>query len=657
MIKILRKHNKWFMVGFGILLMLAWLVAPATSGLTRASNNRAIATLDGRKVSRLDMTTANREISALDSFSPGITQALGISGKDPVHWLLLTREAEDAGLVGGENDGHLAMEQLIRGAVQQRMNSDFQFIISVQNLSQEEARKAMENYMATGADYLMLQLQQQGLNKQELGTLFARLSGVDRLVQSYRRAARVSDRQAVATAREVLDGATVDAVFIPASLTAGSVPEPDDAALQAQFERFKGARPGEGEFGIGYLLPRRVKLEWMTLDRKSFEDAVRLDPVEVRKRHTASRARYPGDFAAERANVERDMRGEAVDRAMQEAHLVIQSEVLKATRRLEPDGPYKKIPEGWERPRFETIAQAVAEGLRKVGMEATLPSVTTQTGKWLTESDLRALPGIGFSSQRQGGITIPFPAVVMAAREVGGPGVSFPVQVGIPLAEHYLTDASGNRYYITVLASRGESPPDSMDEIREQLVKDYKQLRAFESLKAKTDDLRQIAIEGGLDAAATAAIPTPAAPAQGAEPPKAPEVVRAITITRKQSGGNPNLDDQAVRDAVASALEQIDPLTPYGQIDPAKATVVVPSAKHLGIAVIRIQAAAPLSREEYRRSDTQAVAYVQNQELQIPPGSDKDPFSLARLLERHEYSTGDQRIKTPADLKRGDDEG
>lgn len=654
MIKILRKHNKWFMVGFGILLMLAWLVAPTASGLSRASNNRAVATLDGRKVSRLDMATAAREIAALDGFAPGLARSFGLDGKDSVHWLLLTREAEEAGLVGGEKDGHLALEQLVRGAVQQMMNRDFQFIFATQNLSQDEQRKAIDEYMARGTGLLMGRLQQQGLNGRELGILFARLSGVERLVGSYRRAARVSDRQAVALAHELLDGATVDAVFIPASLTAGSVPEPDDAALQAQFERFKGTRPGEGEFGIGYLLPRRVKLEWMTLDRKSFEDAVRLDPVDVRKRHTANRARYPGDFAAERANVERDMRGESVERAMQEAHLVIQSEVLKATRRLEPDGPYKKVPESWERPRFETIAQAVAEGLKKMGMEPTLPSVTTQTDKWLTEPDLRALPGIGSSSQRQGGITVPFPAVVMAAREVGGPSVSFPVQVGIPLAEHYLTDAAGNRYYITVLASRGESPPDSMDEIREQIVKDYKQLRAFESLKSKTDDFRQIAIEGGLDAAATAAVP---APTQGAEPPKAPEVSRAVTMTRKYSGGDPNLDDQAVRDAVASALQQIDPLTPYGQIDPAKATVVVPSARHLGIAAIRIQAAAPLSREDYRRSDARVVVELQSQELPVPPGSDKDPFSLARLLERHEYSTGEQRIKTPADLKRGDDEG
>src|SRR6185295_7762069 len=125
-----------------------------------------------------------------------------------------------------------------------------------------------------------------------------------------------------------------------------------------------------------------------------------------------------------------------------------------------------------------------------------LPAVTVKD-QWLTEHDLSTLPGIGRSTLRQGGLELPFSQVVSWTKELGNPEGPIPVQIGVPLFENYLSDgtgtAGGNRYYITVLATRAESAPDSVEEIREQAVRDYKNVQAFEKLKAREGELRQAA--------------------------------------------------------------------------------------------------------------------------------------------------------------------
>lgn len=659
MLKVLRKNNKWFMVGFGVLLMVAWLVMPAFNQVAKARLNRTVATFDGGKISQLDMMTAGKELSSLVRALPWLVQTLGIQERDTVHWLLLSRAAQDSGYMGGPADGREYLSRLAQEVEQQRLQSDFQYYFSVIGGISDPAtqQKAVQEAIQSAPGRMMAGFQQE-LAPAEVDMLFARLAAVERMRSAYVSAARVSDRRAARVAKEVLDAVVADYVFVPSSLKAGDVADPDEAALAAHFEQFKWTKPGEGDYGIGYLLPERIKLEWMTLSRKAMEDAVSLDPVEIRKRYSTNRTRYPGEFAAERMNVERDMKAEVVNRAMQSAQLVVQSEVLKATRRLEPDGRYKVLPQDWEqtRPRYESIAQAVVDELRKTGLNIPLPEVVIRTGAWLTREDLSLLPGIGRSGWSQGTVSVPFTDVVSATRELGGKGTAFPVQVGIPVAEHPLQDWEGNRYYITVLGARGESAPDSVADIREKAVKDYKDLRAFEKLRGETESLRQIAVGGGLDAVATAVAPPPTATLPPSTP-ETPVVKRAVEITRDDSRGETVLD-AAVRAAVTEAAEGIDPVTPYGQAPAEKATVVAPSAKNLGVAVLRILAVKPLTLEQYRLVDRGAVAKTQQDELTAEPGAFHDPFSLASLLRRHNYSRGEERVTSTDQISRDeDDEG
>lgn len=670
MLKHIRKHNKWLMAAFGVLLMVTWLVQPALNQINAAQRGRVVAKLDGKRITIGQYQDASGEVTAVVKLLPDLAQGLGLDDQDKtVHWLMLAREAEAAGLVGGPQDGEdwaAPQNSLVYGLAYRQFGSSAQQALNIPQFAQQLADQAKQMLPRV----IQSVESDQRMAPNQLFTALAKARGIERLVASYRTAARMSDRFMVAKAHEYLDAAKTDYVFVPSERLIGTIPDPDAAALQTHFDTYKTVKPGEGDYGVGYLLPARVKLEWMKLDRAAIEAVVTLDAVEVRKRYTQGHGggegkKYAGEFAAERSNVERDMKNEIVDKAVQEAQIAIQTEVIKATRSLEADGKFKKLPAGWEqsRPKFETMAQAVVEAVKKqMGLTIPLPAVTVKAADWLTRADLQALPDIGRSLVRQGGTQIPFDQVVFWTRELPGAEEGLvPVQVNLPLAETYLTDVAQNRYYICILATKGESAPDSIDEKREQIVKDFKSIVAFEQLKGRAEELRTKAVAGGLDAIVAA---FPAAEAPKPEKPDAPPSTEAnykpLTITKDVtiyrdaiSNGDPKLGSDEVNKQVLAAANKIDPTTPREQVVADTATVAIPIAKRLGLAVIRVLAPDPLTKEKLRQYGATVEQMTQSKEL--ADLKSEDPFSLTNLLKRHAYTSGERDIKTVEDLKAKDD--
>jgi hypothetical protein len=397
----------------------------------------------------------------------------------------------------------------------------------------------------------------------------------------------------------------------------------------------------------------------MKLDRAAIENAVTIDPVEARKRYQQNHpGKYPGEYAAERGNIERDMRADAADRVMQDAHRIVQAEVLMRTRALDADPvtKHKKLPTDWVTPRFEAIAQAVVEGLKKNGITVALPEVVVREGQWVTESELGELPGIGSAVVRQGGLTVPLAQLVSWTRELPGsqPGL-FPVQINVPVVENYLLDSAGNRYFATILATKGESAPDNPEEIRETIVRDYKLLQAFERLKGREEELKKTAMTGGL-AAVAGLFPAPVDEKAPAAERKTPEVKSLVRVTR-ESAPDPQINEASIRTALVDAASKLDPMTPYGQLDPEKAFLVLPAPRTLGVGVFRLQAFSPLTYEAYRDNDMQIVNTTMSREMQPKSGTPENPFSLANLLKRHEYIAGDKTIRSEDQLKRSDGPG
>lgn len=667
MLKALRKYNKWILVVGGTLLMLAFLVQPAINQLSGDPNSRPWAKLDGRTLRARDSIRAQREIQALEMLTFGqFPRGVGVVDRDVRHWVLLAHEAREGGFGGEAGDGAEFLPALLGGLQMEeqyrRFGIDWRaFAESVPGVMAEYNR--LVEQAAGFIPQMTAQVSREhGMTESEIHAALSRLRGIIRMQEAYLEAARVSDRRAALTGRRTRDAAWVEYAFIPASLGAATLPDPDEATLAAHVEKFKGTKPGEGEFGIGYLLPERVKLEWLTLDAEAIEGAIDPDPVAVNKRYLQdNRQTYKGDFAAERANVVRDMKAERVAEVMQEAHRAIQAEVLKVTRRLEPDGRFKVLPPDWgaQRPKFEAIAAAVVEQVKKsLDLTIPLPTVTIRAADWVTRNEVSSLDGIGFSAMQSGTLRRPFAEVVFGVRELRPPGSpdvesTLAVQVGVPIVESPFQGPDGDRFYVTVLDARRESAPDSVDEIREDALSNSKKLRAYEGLSARVEEFRSLAAADGVAKVVDLVKPPepkPEGSEPGAEAPKpdpsapAPALRTRISVTREQvSGGAPDLGDvdvQEVRDAILGAAAALDPLAPPEHIDPVAGTVAIAVPRKLGVVVARIVALRPLTREAYRQSDPTLETTTRGLELMKKDdrATPRDyPFSLTRLLERHTW--------------------
>ncbi|MBL9032284.1 MAG: hypothetical protein JNM80_11355 [Phycisphaerae bacterium] len=659
MIKILRKHRSWFMAGFLVLLMMTWLIGPAFEKIGRSASNYTVAKLDGMSIRALDANRSARELAALEAFAPFLIRgAFGIADRDATHWTLLVHEAEQAGLVADEGDGAAFLPELAETYVQIEMQRDFRLAMQIRD---EKTFREVVDRIAAGAE---ARFREHHLAKPEMDMALARARGVFRLLSSYRQSIRLSDRAAAAIAKRDQDAAIVDHVSIPASRLADTVPEPTDEQLLAHFERFKSTRPGEGQFGIGYLLPPRVRIEFMKLSRAAIEAKIDLDPIEVSKRFKENPTKYGSDFAAARPNIERELKADKVNRILEDARSTIQAEVVKGSRRLDPDPKdprYRVLPADWQqtRPKFESIAQVVVDQVQRTqGVAIDRPEIVIHAANWLTQNELAALPGIGMSVLRQGSIEVPFPEAVFWCRELGGERGIIPIQTLLPIGDAFFSDRiTGDRYYLTVLQTRGESAPDSIDERREQIVKDYRELVAYEQLKSQLDTLRAKAVAGGLDAIADAyAKPGPAPATPGAEPPPPdkPTIHRLTRLNRNAvSTGDQDLNTDDNRARVLAAAAAFDPVKPWSEIDADRATLALSNDARRSISIVRIVAPSPLTVEAFRSQDDYTVGAAYRAANADDAGGS---FSLAALLQRHEYKIGDRRINKPEDLRTAEDD-
>lgn len=657
MLKFLRKYNKWILVVGGVLLMIAFTAPQLVQRFGSNADTVVVALVDGEKVRNAELRRAARDIQLLDQFAPGlIRMVFGIENKDSTHWLLLTREARQAGFIQDGASGadwvpELAQieafwrlpPELRSSAAQIFANPQFQQMLGVQ--SPQMIQAAMDQYLAMDG----------GNTDDSAAHALGRARGVYRMLVAYEQTPRLSGRRALTAATEALDGAYVDYVFLSADLIADGVPEPDEATLAAQYERFKTVRPGEGEYGVGYLDPERIKLEWLKLDTAAIQQAVVPDLVEVSKRWRQNKAAYGEDFDKARPIIESEIRRELAQKAIDDADRIVQAEILKAAKRLQADGRYKKLPEDWaaQRPQLDRIAQAVVDGIKQThGLTIPLPEVNVRDAHWLTRAEVGSLPGLGNAQLRLGGLTTPLEQFLFSVRGLGAEG-PIPLQTGLTHTSP-LTDPTGNRYYVTVLDAVPESAPPP-EEIRSRLITDAKRIAAFEQLKARADEFRQVAIESGLASVARtvspAAEPTPDAETETAEPlPGQPQVQERARVARVGSS-SPQLDAEAARDQILDAAEALDPTVPPEQFDVAAATVVAPVPQQLGVVVARIVALEPLTVEQFRAAQAQIVNLALAREMESTIGLDSRdrPFSLKRLTQRHRYQSmfGADDYQTP----------
>ncbi|MFI4897944.1 MAG: hypothetical protein ACIARR_08975 [Phycisphaerales bacterium JB059] len=670
MLKFLRKYNLVIMVIGGSLLMVVFLLQPILTRLAPDPGKRKVATVaDGATITRADLSSAANDIAILNRFMPFLVSGMNLDpdNKDD-HYFLLLREAHRSGLVGEPGDGldwipELAVEAA-RGVVaepyirqgyppalvSQILNSPAQLQQIADTAAQLQPR-LIENRSAIARGI------GRGATEDRVDRALANARGITRLRSRYRSALRLSDRVAIAEASKDMDSAVADVITLPASIFADDTPEPTQEQLQAHFEQFAAEIPGSGDMGFGYRQPPSIKLAWLTLDPSAIAEAIQLDPVEVRKRYAQNRDEHPGEFAEEREAIETEMRNALVESIMVEADGIIRREVLVATRRLEEDPQgYKILPEDWAdtRPRLTQIATTLADELSESqGFRIPIPEVTVRNADWLTSRDLSQLMPIGRAGIRVGAQPVRVYELPAIVRE-NETGFESPLkaQVGLPLVEFPGLDANGRRFYFTILAARPESPPDALDDVREEVLADVREKLAYERLLAEKDNLVQLAQADGLSAIEALFSTVEGEPELDDEGnpieqqnfgPKVDDMVR-LRRTTAQSLVRPRLLDSRLAQSsvlepiLEAAKQRLDPTAPIGALPQEDAIVAAEDPALRLLAIARLQAYRPMTIEEYRQRAGMLTGQVATSMLsEAVQEDDLDPFSFEALKNRLGY--------------------
>lgn len=618
MLKWLRKYNTWILVIGGILLMVAFLLPQTITEFGRRRMTGPVMRVSGDKIGGEAYGRAALEYAALNNLFGRETIA-GLHGGDNAdHWVMLTHEAERAGLVGGIEDGKDTLEKLVR------------VMVTSSRADPAQQEQMAQQYQRMLTDRVGPVAAESRLTPDDVYRALSKFRGVLRLRDAYVSVPRYSDRRLVTEVKQIADAARLDVVVVPAErLLTDQTPRPTEEEIQAHFEKFREVDPAKSDLGIGYLQPPRVRVSWLALNKSVVARAIVPDRVEVQKRLLRM---YPSgvpagpDSETARTRVGDEIRVEQTEKVMKTLEQAVKGEIERVTRKLDSDGEYKRLPEKWAAPDLQAVAAAAASRVAEiVGYPVPPPTVETRTQGWLDYNKLNLLPNVSDAKLKRGNLLTNFDKLVLSVREITGPN-DLVIQVGVPYGDP-LTDDKGDKYFVEVLDARKQSPPDTLAEVRDQVVKNIQRLNAYEQLKTQVDRYRRTAMESGLDAVAKApdGVTGPAA-----VPLKVETNVRVES--KRVSPNDPALDTPEFRDAVVALAANLDPTADQTKVAPEARVVVVPSPKALSLIVGRIDAVLPMTIERFRVEQEGMVNRLQREELMRLDTS--DPFSQEALEKR-----------------------
>jgi hypothetical protein len=659
MLKFIRKYQLFILVIGGSLLMVVFLLEPVLTRLSPSPMKAKIATMaDGSTFRRGDIQNANVAISLLSRVNPRALGARNVGGmgldqssesNTALHWLMLVKQAEDAGLVGESGDGAGWIEELATVEAQIQLQSMFQ-----QGQANFQTPEEAELFLqATRDQYMQIMSRNASLSASNAGgtmedvyRILAQARGVYRMLASVQSLPAFSDLGAIDAAHTALDAVAVNAAIINSSLISSTVGDPGDETLQTFFETYKDLAPSENEYNIGYTQPTRIQLGWLTLDKNTFMNAVKVDRIELNKIWRQDRVKYPGDFAAERLELERQFREDLATDMMIEADRIIRAQVLAKTNGLPSKNGILELPEDWEsqRPRLEQIADIVTERIsEQFSVVLTRPSVDLIGDRWLNANSIRSLRGIGLASYRVGSrqIQTQFLPQFFELTEDNTTGLD--VQVGLPLVDPAAEDQIGNRYYAVVLDVRARGGADEIGDVgRERVLADYQSVEAYKSLSAMIAQ-----IEGEISANADLAPSIDMAMSLSEDPlsDQRPGVYKNILVLKEtidpgtsSANVDPRLNTEEFRNAVREAAENLDPLASPEDVlaNPIPVVVAIPSSRSIAIALV--VAPRPATNERFTQLANSLIRVTAQRELVDAGFAENDPFSFAALSKRFELT-------------------
>jgi|GEM_PF-6053117 len=667
--KWLKRNKKWLMVVGGSFLMVAFLLPQTINQIAGDPGKVVYATLGGAKLRGFEYNQYQKQYEALKSF-PFTEAAFKNLGVDQFeHYLLLTKQAERLGLVGGRADAQGFLDEIAPGSgAQEASNQDMN---SGDSARLQRAIKAMQGdaearqyYVKYAKETFVPALSRAaagraGLTPEQWDHTLASFVGTLRMVEGYLQTAKVSDRRALQQARKLAEAATIDYAIVSSDRLAEKVPSPTDAELASHYEKFKNVEPGSGDHGIGYRMTDRVRVEWVQLNKARIAEAIRLNDAHVRERwNQANRGGTQAQFDAARPEFEKSLRRQYADDVIRIADGRFREIAAEANRKFQLEGRWRVVPSNW-RENVMPLAQLARSIEAAVKAETAAPddrerwqspvdmtdaAVVAAETALLAESDLRKLDGIGSASLQRGNERTPFASLALAVRDLRA-DTAFPLQIGvIPVFDRSLADNDGNIYYVRITGSRPAGEPEGLAEVRGKVFGDLKKLAAYELLKADLNAAVEAAGTAGLDGVVSR-YPV----ASGLDPnmslPTLPvEIRRGARVTRDRfqfQSDSSTLDLPEFRDAAIAKAQTLDARTLASSLPGPMRTFAVPLPKSLSVVVARIEYTEPVTREFLRQADQGISGRVISEEMPARTGRTpllvNSPYSFEQLRKRLEY--------------------
>ncbi len=573
MFKFLRKYNKWILAVGGGLLMIVFLLGQTLQDLTAGAGartaTRATVGPDGReKISAEEWTRYLIQadfIRAAEASGQPFLPIGKLEGTE--HWLLLVREAQQAGLITAP------------GSIQ---------------ISEDE----------------LLGLSQQGISPDQYRQFVANAQGVQRLLMLYLEAGDASDHRLRDFASRIFHQVEAEVAVIKASADSAAV-QPTEAQLQEHLETYRDFMPGEGPMGLGYRLPDRAKLEWLHVGADDVRQAIAasdaLDGVALwyhwQRSTDSNLPPYDPDATEIPFEVREDLLGKLTTERLDRIVSFIGAQLSGSRRGLEQREGYYVLPDDWGDRRLE-LTQLAKEIQQQ--REVPLPGYQS-TGNWVAVDELRELEGIGTATTDRFGAPRGLPALVAGAKELGA---SDEVMVQAGVEGPVLRGENGDIFVFRILEIDASRPPQTVDEVREQIVNDFNRVAAYQSLLERASELEQFAAEEGLLALALE---------HDAQVEQRQLSLASVELARLfvQVGQMPQVMPTALpvigqhRETVEVIIDHARSLPtgePLSEVPVEQRMLVVPVEEHLALVVARIVGQKPLAREQFAQVASEGIA-------------------------------------------------
>jgi len=596
--KFFRKYNKWLLAIFGSGLMVIFLMPEIPSLLSNMGSGRAVVgSIDGNSITRSELANIQNQAQLVDRLGLQLPFIGLVDNWE--QWYLLVHEAEKAGMIGGQATSPVPMQT------------------------------AIDISRSTGIPPYTVQ------------ETYANWAGIANYLSHLAASSPMSDRRMRLESRRLFDAADVQLVSLKADSPQQAI-TPTDEELQAHLDAWGAVEPGEGDHGFGYRLPNRTTIEWMAIPdatiRSSIEGTEAINDIALRKywrRNEADTDIPPVDAGVEIPQVVRNrLLDELTQQRREEIKRITVDRLRNPRRGFSESGGFIVLPEDWtdRQIAFNDLGQQLQD---EYGIE--LPVVTR--GDELVEiQKLSSLPGSGLATtDKYGQRPIAIAELVTQAKEFDGSGL-YPIQESV--AGPVLEDRQGNLYLFRIVDTDAARAPDSVDEVRSELVTDLNRLAHYHELLAEVDAVRTSARADGINQFAEERdARVQAASLRQYDPRFVQFFIESQNSIPKSPPVIPGLgEDETVVTAVLDDASRLQLDGSLADLDAEQRIDVYASDDNLALVVVQLNKRIPITLDEFNQMASNGLL---GSIIQMDETDGENPmaeaFTLESLMERNNY--------------------